>query len=365
MRHALPFRARRFVAQFALTLSAVLAAEAPVSAQGDADLESIAAARSLGVEGVKLADAGRCADAVEKLARAERLHHAPSILGRLGECQVHLGKIVEGTENLARVVREPLPANAPPAYVKAKARAQIAYDAAKPRIAKLLISVKAFAQGEFTVTLDGQPLSSLLLDVDRPTDPGEHVVEARGEGFMTASSSVTLAEGQRGTVLLKLEGDASASPVAVSSAASKPVTQVTPAAAPLSSELATTESAQTAPRATSRAVTAAYVAFGLGAAAFATGGVFGALALSGRSDVENECPRKICPPSSRETLNSTRTYGTASTIAFAAGAGFVIAGAILWFTSPSSPSDERIARTARVAPWVGPTSAGASLSGSF
>ena len=91
--------------------------------------EDKAAARTLGTEGIKLANAGDCAGAVDKLARAEALYHAPTILGRLGECQVALGKLVEGTENLNRVIREPLPANAPPAYAQARDRAQGVLDA--------------------------------------------------------------------------------------------------------------------------------------------------------------------------------------------------------------------------------------------
>ena len=101
--------------------------------------ENKAAARNLGIEGIKLADAGDCEAAAEKLQRAEALYHAPTILGRLGECQVNLGRIVEGTENLNRVVREPLPSNAPDAFLKARERAQKVLDSALPKIARLKI----------------------------------------------------------------------------------------------------------------------------------------------------------------------------------------------------------------------------------
>src|SRR5579871_3544383 len=78
------------------------------SSRADDSAENTAAARSLGIQGVQLADAGKCPEAIEKLQRAETLHHAPTILGRLGECQVNVGLIVEGTENLNSVVREQL-----------------------------------------------------------------------------------------------------------------------------------------------------------------------------------------------------------------------------------------------------------------
>ena len=84
----------------------------------------MAAARALGIEGMKLADSGKCEDAIDRLSRSEQLHHAPSVLERLGECQVATGKYVDGTESLQRVVREELPPNAPAVFVAAKARAQ-------------------------------------------------------------------------------------------------------------------------------------------------------------------------------------------------------------------------------------------------
>jgi len=70
-----------------------------LSGTGYADeaAENTAAARTLGIEGVQLADAGKCPEAIEKLSRAEALHHAPTILGRLGECQVNVGEVVTGT----------------------------------------------------------------------------------------------------------------------------------------------------------------------------------------------------------------------------------------------------------------------------
>src|SRR5687768_14022299 len=84
---------------------ALAIATAPSIAQADEEPSAadVAAARSLGQEGVKLADAGNCAEAVDKLARAEKIFHAPTTLARLGECQVQLGKIVDGTENLNKI----------------------------------------------------------------------------------------------------------------------------------------------------------------------------------------------------------------------------------------------------------------------
>ena len=79
------------------------------SAEEDSAAET-AAARGLAVDGLKLAQAGKCEEAIPKLEHAEKLHHSAIVLSRLGECQVTVGKLVEGTEMLRKVLREPLPA---------------------------------------------------------------------------------------------------------------------------------------------------------------------------------------------------------------------------------------------------------------
>ena len=138
--------------------------------------EDVAAARSLGTEGTRLADAGDCNGAIAKLEAAEKLYHAPTTLDRLGECQVSVGRIVAGTESLNRVVREPLAANAPPVFLAAQKRAQKALAAALPRIGKSKVHVDGAPADKVSITVDGVPVPSALLDTDRPTDPGTHEV---------------------------------------------------------------------------------------------------------------------------------------------------------------------------------------------
>ena len=171
----------------------------------DPSATDIAAARDLGKEGVLLANDGKCTEAVDKLQRAEKLFHAPTILGRLGECQVSLGKIVEGTENLQRVVHEPLTSSSPPAYVAAVERAQKVLALARPRIAKLTINLNVPADVSATVTIDGELVSSGLIGGARPTNPGVHTVEAIATGYRSAKAQVTLADGATSSVTLTID----------------------------------------------------------------------------------------------------------------------------------------------------------------
>ncbi len=127
----------------ALVTSLVATLAGPALAQDDAG--DIAAARKLGGEGVTLADAGNCQDALDKLARSEKMHHAVSVLERLGECQIRVGKLVEGAETLRRVLREQLPLDAPHAFVAAQERSAGGprRGRAKPKIARVRVSVSA------------------------------------------------------------------------------------------------------------------------------------------------------------------------------------------------------------------------------
>jgi len=184
---------------------------AMLSSVGHADeaAENIAAARTLGIQGVQLADAGKCPEAIEKLTRAEALHHAPTILSRLGECQVNVGEVVNGTENLNMVVREELPASAPKVFREAQKRAKKVLNAAMPKIAYLTIRVTP-SEVKANVSVAGKAVPAALLGAERPTDPGTHQVSAAAEGYKPASATITLGEGAHQELSLLLEKDSSA-----------------------------------------------------------------------------------------------------------------------------------------------------------
>src|SRR5258708_39978614 len=78
----------------------------PARAAGDDPSPAdVNAARELGKEGMKLADQGKCEQAIEKLSRAEKLFHAPTILARLGECPLKTAKLVAETRGVPRATR--------------------------------------------------------------------------------------------------------------------------------------------------------------------------------------------------------------------------------------------------------------------
>ena len=347
---------QRFVALgLVSTLTTSLVAPAAL-AQDQPQAESIAAARSLGMQGIKMADAGDCKGAIEKLSRAESLYHAPSILGRLGECQVNVGQIVLGTENLNRVVREQLAANAPKAFRDAQERAKGVLNTALPKIAHLTVRVEP-ADARPQVTVGGAAIPPALIGIERPTDPGTHEVVISAPGYLEQKSSVTLAEGGSQELAVKLEKDPAAAvttpPPATTTA---PVVTTGPTAPP-------------ADTGTKKSNTLAYVALGVGGVGLVVGGVTGFLALGKKSDLKG-CVDTKCPSNQQSTLDGAKSMATVSTVGFAVGFVGVGVGVVLLLTgngSGSASASKGAPKLAKhgvtVEPWIGTQSAG--LSGTF
>ena len=332
----------------------------------------VASARKIGFEGMKLAEKGDCATAIDKLARAEKLFHAPTTLGRLGECQVQVGKVVEGTENLGRVAREELASNAPAAFVAARARAKKQLALATPKLAHAKIVVRAPSDATVSVTVDSLPVNAANVGEERVLDPGPHLVEASAPGYRKASSTINLREGATEDVTLTLiidpEGARAARAAAAAGPAPGPATEASPTTA--------TGGPDTKPRAAdSPNRTLAYVVLGAGVVGVGIGSIFGLTALSKKSDLSKACPNSTCHTSQQGDLDSAKTSGTISTIGFLVGGAALVAGGVLFFTASSGSSatgsssgagspSASVAPPAFVArPYFGLTSAG--VSGSF
>lgn len=340
----------RKAAPFAL---AAIFCAAHASAQEEPSAADMSAARALGQEGVRLADTGNCEEATDKLSRAEKIFHAPTTLTRLGECQVQLGKLVEGTENLNRVARETIAPSAPQTFRDAQERAKKLLAEARPRIAKLKIAVAAPAGVVFVVKLDGEVVPPANLNTNRPTDPGEHTIEASAQGYKNATAKVRLSDGALDSVALTLEVDPNAPKMPVGTADGAPAAPPPPVSkAPI------------------------YVAYAVGAVGIGLGTVFGVLALGKKNDLDDACKNKVCPSSTQQdTIDSGKTFGTVSTIGFVIGGIGVALGTYFVLAGPPSSSTSAAAAAAaknplrvklagaHVEPVVGTDRVG--LSGSF
>jgi len=348
-----PFVSRiAFVAIAAITVVASRAHAQSTPPIAPEDPSATAAARGLGIEGVRLAEAGNCQDAIVKLERAERLHHAPTTLGRLGECHIALGKLVLGSEQLQRVVREPLAASAPHAFVAAKVRAKRVLDEVLPRIAKLHLHVVVSpspqsadspdvkADVKPTVTLDGAVLSPEWLDIDRPIDPGTYTVAASAEGYVPVTNSVALIDGERSEITLTLTTPApppETPPIEPPAPAIAEDSAVRAPAASAKSQDANLLASTSEPPCAGPQRAIGIALLGVGGAAVVVGSIFGLRALDTKSHLDDACgPGKACPPDQQHEISSLKTQSVLATVGFIAGGVGLAAGTVVLLTTPSS-----------------------------
>lgn len=316
-------------------------------AETAASAEDISTARSLAKEGVALQDSGDCAAAVAKYQKAEAIYHTPSVLTRLGECQIKLGKLVAGSESLQRVVREQLPANAPPAFVQAQAHAKELLDATLPRIGKLKLHVDAPEGAELTLKIDGAVVSTASLDTDRAADPGPHVVEVSGPGLVTTKGNVEVGEGLRATLSLKVVRETGkAKPP---KEPDEPETTPTPKKPKHVDEVKPDDDDEEPARKKPKrhveepagpSRVAPIVMFVTGGVAIGVGTVFGLRASGLKGDLDKACVNKECPPSSQGNIDSMKSSATISTVGFGVGIAALAVGTFLWISGSSSESSK-------------------------
>jgi hypothetical protein len=286
---------------------------------------------------------------VDRLSRSEAILHVPSVAEPLAECEIKLGQLVAGTEVLQRLAHEALPVNAPLPWVAAMQKVEPLLEATEPRIPRLRIHVARpdGSKGDPSVTVDDAAVDTVLLDGDRPTDPGMHSIRVRQAGCADATAQILLKEGETREVSLELR------PVQVVPAApaTEPPAQSGPHAARPSAP---------GPHATPSHLPAIF-ALGVGAAGLAVGSVFGAFALVDKSQLDASCRAKACSSTLAPQIDQMHANAIASTVGFGVAAVGAALGGYLFLSE--RPADEADRQGLRVRALVGIGSIG--LSGSF
>lgn len=326
----------------------------PGFAQEEADAATTAAARALAIDGVKLAEAGDCEGAVEKLHKAQQLYHSPVVASRLGECEIELGRLVEGTERLRKLLREPVPENASAAVHRAFARAKTVLDQATPKLAAINITVIGPARDEVVVTVNGRSVPSAALGVEFPADPGRQVVEVSAPGYYPAQEQVSLAPGQSSTISVSLKAEPRpAADLSEPWPAEKPTRtkkKATPSEPEPTRQPARVEDTASPSRAP------AYVSLAVGVVGLGVGAGFGLAAKGDYDALAPECPSGKCPLGSADALDAARRKGTIATVGLGVGAAGIVLGTIFLLTGSSSDAatpEQALGLPAGVRTWVG------------
>ncbi|HEX6276470.1 MAG TPA: hypothetical protein VFZ53_25690 [Polyangiaceae bacterium] len=268
-------------------------ASLPAFAQSD---EQRAAARDLATEGADAFDAGRYQDAIDRFTRAESLVHAVPHLLFLARSHAKLKQYVKAREAYLKILNEVLPPNASQAARNAKTEASSEISAVESKIARLTIQIEGKESAkELVVTVNGAPVPPVLVGAPQPVDPGELTVAAAASGLRAEPQSVTLGEGERKEVLLKLVADASAPAVV---AAPAPVASTTPSDSEPRDEGASGGA--------NGLRIGSYVAFGVGAVGLGVGTVFLLQSSSKRSEADDLCtlPGGACDKENEDKVNA-------------------------------------------------------------
>jgi hypothetical protein len=293
-------------------------------------------------EGRTLLDAKRYDEACPKLAESERLEPGAGTLLALALCHEAQGKTATAWSELREAAALGRKVGRADLAGAADKRAQ----AMEPSLAKLVVRVPEGAS--YDVRCDEELLARDRVGASIPVNPGEHRITVTAKNKTERTYVVRLSGGGLVEIVVeKLEDVA-----AVATPAPKPTPRVVTALTEPPPEAA--ENRGGAQRAIG------YVLVGLGVVGLGTGAYFGGRAISEHSEASRACTKDPCDAS---TIANDRAKSSlnASIVSVTAGTGALAVGAILLLTAPSATP----ARSARVAPDVGPAHAGLSVSGAF
>jgi hypothetical protein len=327
------------------------------------------AARELANEAKSDFDAGKFEDAGSKFQRAYEIAKVPTLAVWAARALVKRGKMV-GASELYRQAALLAPNDLWVGNTQQEAQADAEKELAElqPRIPRLHIRVEGAAGYDVELTVDGGRISSALVGIDIPTDPGKHRIVGK-RGADVVEQTVDLAEGERKEAVMKFNPGAPvvaqpskpvevfpAPPVMVQPAASPLIAAAAPTGAMSATALATTpvhsvtETSSAAPYNQSRR-TWGWVVAGVGAAGLLTGAVTGIVVMS-NSGLRNDCPNGACAASKSGSVDTYNLMRNISTAGFIVGGLGAAAGVTLLLWNPKHESDSRMAL------WLGPSSAG-------
>lgn len=283
-------------------------------AQSASDRET---ARSLMEDGDAKADRGDWKGALKAYEAADQIMHVPSTGYELAHAQAKLGLLLEARDTLARVARIPLPAKGsePSAFTAARRNGEALNNDLAGRIPSVSLQLQNVdGPQQPQVVFDGETIPYAAAQVARKVNPGQHKIVVR-LGSAERVAEVDLRERESRIVTLDLAG-ATVSPP-------PPTADNKPSGSSSS---------------TSKVLV--YGGFGLAVVGGAVGGVTGVMSFLKTSDLKDQCNNNQCPPSKQSELDSTKTLGNISTVAFIAGGVGLAAGIVGLLIAPSKEKSE-------------------------
>jgi hypothetical protein len=305
-------------------------------------------ARTLMEEGFQKRDKGDMRGALERFQLADQLMHVPTTGLEVARAQVALGLLTEARGTLQAVVRSAAKPAEPAVFGVARASAAQLDEDLAGRIPALKIVVRGSPEGSaLSVAVDGVDVPPATLVVPRKVNPGAHTLIAKAGG-REAREQAMLKERETREIVLNLSPEPPAPPP-------PPPPPPPPTSPQPGSAQEPAHSASALNASTMRMVSIG--GFALGAVGVAVGAVEGIRAIVLKNSAQSGCTSdNRCPPATYDDIDSSRTAGTISTVAFivgAVGVGVGVAALVL-----SMRKSDQAAAPVASRPWIGIGNAG-------
>ena len=288
-----------------------------------------AMAEQLFRKGKQLLADDKMADTCAKLTESLRIDAKLGTLLNLATCHEREGKTASAWAEFTEAASEAKKAGQ-------ESRVDFARDHARQlekRLSRVIVRIASPPAG-VVIRLDGKELSAAAVGSPIPLDPGDYGLEVGAPGKQAWTSRVAVAPGPViAEVTVPALRDETAS--------------VEPPAARPTADPAPPRDGGLGPR---RVV--GLVVAGVGVVGIGVGAYFGARTFSKQGVVEDNCSGALCNRMGLDADDAAHTSATISTIAIAAGAACVAAGAVVFFTAPG-PRE-------RTSLWIAPRVAGPS-----
>ena len=307
-----------------------------------------AGAEKLFSEARKLLEAGKYAEACQKLADSQKLDPGVGTLLNLAQCYEKMGR----TATAWATYHEAAAAAKARGQADREKKAARAADGLEPGLAKLTVTVpEAAAEKGVEVKRNGTLVPKSLWGVSEPVDPGEYLIEAHAAGRKPWSTKVKAEPGRATAVILPPLEEPAASPAAI---APTPV-----APSPSAPETATVEASSSGLRGQRLA---GIVVGGAGALSAGVGAVFALSANATYDSANTHCnPEGFCDGQGLDARTTARHRAAIATGTLIGGGILFAAGVALYLTAPSPRADSAFAPRLRISAGLLP----GSRTGSF
>lgn len=273
------------------------------TAPGTPSLSDRETARTLMDDGDKKRDAGDLKGALASYEKADVLMKVPTTGIEVARTQIALGMLLEARETLNRIVKSPVKPGEPAPFTAARKQAeQLNADLASRIPSVLVVPANAEPGQPVAISVDGEEIPAAAATVPRKINPGDHVAVAKS-GALEKKVEFTIAEKENKTVDVDLKDQPPPPPAPVVVAPPKP--------------------------AMSKGKLLMFGGFGLAAVGIGVGAVTGIMSISKTSDIkDNHCVGDKCTPDQADAIDSAKTLGNISTVAFIVGGVGVGAGVV-------------------------------------